>query len=1812
MSDILCRWLNSELRLSKVVEQSTIHMDFSNGYLIGEVLHKYELQNDFDQFSKSSSSNAKLNNFTRMEPTLHLLGVPFDLALAKAVMQGQPGAATRLLYQLFILLQKKKKAGLTGTAMETMQPAATARLHRVENDIYTERLKMVVKREAELKMQLISQRYETKAQDMYNKSVMAELVEDQKRRQEQEQLRLQDIEKHRLARKKQQEIMSRILTASIQIPKPPPNRTLKALERQRHQRKQVEAKNVHLEIAQFEKSMKGLSAPGLSDAEVAFDCSMDTGQVSLHHTLSPDEMVKANAEYVQKIRQRLEEDTAAREQREKRRRRVLVEQLRAHEAQEEALREEQLVERLMRQSQQEKRLAVQLMQARQQKEVLRQNRVLRERQYQDQRQRDFQEALDREAALARQTRLEQTEEAQKEIELHDRIAAERAQAQYRKHYDFCKEVLEQVVDLATKAGEYRFFTTNVIPAKMMREWKELFFSGKPLYEQACVDPAPAEPTPEQLIELEKEALLSRQDYDEYVSMTGDWACPEEGDPKSPPSNNDILGHIVHRLQNIVNPPKPRTPPPLFPGFSLKACVLGKVLSGKTTCLSKIAQVHGIHVLSATVLIEEALAAFQAGETEVVEKRECEALEGIHSPDKDADESERESEKEEALASHEDATPPGEDPKQEGTLETEVTPPLSMRAQHGAAVERVLKEGRAVPNGLLVDIIVNAIRHVPAGCGWILDGFPVDVAQAKLLEKALSGSDPDKPSAKSSKATLAVDKNVPQEAPPSPRALDLVVLLEVADDVVLDRAAKQAIVKEQSTAQVKDDDQTPDGEVPATQQDTTAQAVRSSSKLNLKGKQLQHWITGFQDTWPKLEKWFSGRQNVLVKISAQADEETVFKRVEEILQDTIIITEKDGIAAQSESVSSVAEPPLSLTTPAASTSALALEGLTAQRSCSKSMTQSPRASHSQIEGSKEKKSTHSIEGRDSRRQLSGKPSGKLSGSGLAQARRSSVSSSFEHALGQSNSPDSAVPGSDNWVYVDEPLAKEVSEYLVPYWDNVCDSYVTNVKAVMQNLRRERNLIIHHLHSVSDDFKQYLKRPDLKQEFVCQWQQDYNSIPDDMREDEETQAELHQRLDDLRERLWDICDRKKEEAEQERAALTGDGWLEDHAALLHNHFYSLMQVEVDRFQDTLRLLRDYYYSMGGTVLPEAPADFTCIPLLDIVEDEEANAGEKSRSPPGSAIPDRASKSGGKKDSDGPEEKKTKIVPLIARRPLTADSAKLGASSQSEEKLVNDTYQAALTAVNNLMQAELQQQEAEESRDQQVLERERQLCMSQASAAPNSAKDKKKGAAGAGAAKKKGASPAQEPSPPLVLDLQETRRVAVRTKIRQEYLAALEHEDRAVKQRLELVKRQAVETVLSLQTRADRTFSTLEDWLGARFLAEMGSIDQLAEVARHHIESATKVPQELVLVCTDFFVDGDLRVLASPSPPPRPPPQEMPVDTTLTILQLQAFYSQLLKVAPSGMLPSNEFSEILKELTSMNMGDNDLPDTWMNISEFQILDLVSVLSQDSEMLDWRLFLLSAALPWPMPTKQHLLQVLDRFRAADPQHTGFITEDQYLQMELWFTNDDTLTTPDDPSEPLPYDRLANLKKFFFTLFAEPDSPAVRLDYMDMLLYMAAHRDAVQGFVRALSLVTGQPLHYQSHSSPLLKSVLCIGEEAEEVAEEVAEAEEEEERPEDAGGEGVTIAALLDVVCHRHSKTSCHNPFQPNLRSKEEYKEEFIKIYKGLGFGPEEKAPFSILTQVPWIQNLMENAPQYQLPDIHRILYAQQSRREALGFSMA
>lgn len=64
------------------------------------------------------------------------------------------------------------------------------------------------------------------------------------------------------------------------------------------------------------------------------------------------------------------------------------------------------------------------------------------------------------------------------------------------------------------------------------------------------------------------------------------------------------------------------------------------------------------------------------------------------------------------------------------------------------------------------------------------------------------------------------------------------------------------------------------------------------------------------------------------------------------------------------------------------------------------------------------------------------------------------------------------------------------------------------------------------------------------------------------------------------------------------------------------------------------------------------------------------------------------------------------------------------------------------------------------------------------------------------------------------------------------------------------------------------------------------------------------------------------------------------------------------------------------------------------FQLQELASLLVINSELVDWRKFLLVAALPWPIPLEEELLETLQRFKAVDEEQLGTVTFEQYLQV--------------------------------------------------------------------------------------------------------------------------------------------------------------------------------------------------------------------------
>ncbi|NWX82532.1 SPEF2 protein, partial [Nothoprocta pentlandii] len=1723
MSEILCEWLNEVVKLSRSVVPGSLSEEFSTGYLLGELLHKYELQDDFNQFSQSRSvvANAKLNNFSRLEPTLQLLGVQFNENVAQDIMTGQHGAATKLLYQLYIALEKKKKAKLTGGAMEAMRPAGPAKLKSIETVLYRERLKNLMPRQTDLQLQQVSEHFEKKSKAIENKIARMHIAEQQKIQKLQEEQRAQDIEKLRMERRRQNEIMARIQAAIIQIPKPPPTHTLKAIEAKRLLKKKKEAEDTYKEIKKFE-----------NDIEKTLQ-TQKPHTTALETTAQTTELLNiySDDEYIKKIQKRMEEDTFAREQREKRRRKMLMDQLIAHEAQEEAYREEQLVYRLMRQSQQERRIAVQLMHVRHEKEVLRQNRIFREKQYEERRLKEFQEALDREAALAKQEKIDYEEQIIKERERHEKIAAERIQARYKKHYSICWEMINQIIDLSTKVGEYRMLTNNKIPFKLMCDWKEFFLNEKPIYDQASIQPMPEEPSPEQLVELDKMHLLDEKDYGEYKSMTGEWCPPEENSEIKPPLNNNILGHVLHRLMEIFYPPKPKPSPPVFPPFPIKGCILGKLLSGKTTCVKFLEKVFNIQVLSVDTLVQEAIQAFL--------KNEMKSQNSFISQEAQCSEKENGARMVEVQTGQLSVMMlnrqvrgriwPGNCDQSEPQSNDH---PLSVRAQLGAASQKFLKKGKSIPDELLIHILLEAIKQTPPERGWIVDGFPITVNQAKLLEKAFSGTDPDKRDDKndnSGKLLLVTDpRHHKKPFVPSP-TFDFCIFLDISDITVLKRMANLKYKLKSSEIKQEDSNQASDAKI-------------QEEKMDLVREQMLHRISGFLDTWPELEKWFSIHQNILVKVNAEIEENLLCKTVKEILMEEI--TKRENRSKFFGSYFLYFSKKILC-------------------SCQSSINVLFIYTCNTFEGTNSKEGTNSEE----------KPAGRK----LSQLTSEDIPPPIPVV------PPLIKPGSDEWVYVDEPLPKEIPDFLVPYWEMVENSYVNTIKTILRCLRDEQHSAIYYLADTRKHFQDYLKRPDLKQTFVSQWQSDFNSIADDLWEDEETKAELHQRVTDLRNRLWDICDNRKEETEQERTDIMNDGWLPDHKGIAMNHFFSLMQVEVDRFQDTKRLLHDYYRAMEGKIPTEDRRDFTRIPLLDITDLEQKEDQVKSRRIP---LVSRKPPS----PDISTTKPKSKGTPLKSAKDEVS-SENIVATPGKDEKLITDTWQTAVTAVASMVSAEIQAKEMEEEKERQQLElKERERLQSSQTTtgktAGKDAKDTKKFSPKSGS-KKKGAPPpvpvVEVTAPPLTAE--ELKKQELRLKIKQEYFSALEHEEGATKSRLELIKQKALAFVEELTRKVEEMYKDMETWLGARFLAEMSSVEKLIEVARHHIESSSKIQYEMILEETDFFMNHDIKVFPDPVPPPRLPPVEISENGTLTISQLTTLHKQFLQIAPKGVILRNEFIDIVMDLISLDVGTDYFPDEWMNLTLSDLQNLANELGANSELIDWRRFLLAAAQPWPVPSVTELLRTLHTFKSVDETGSGFVTQEHYTQVGLWFKGNEDLTVTESCTEHLPFDRLGHLIKFFYTLFAGTRRDPALLDYFQMLLYFASHPDPVEGVYRALSIAAGTYIERKKKAnSSASYTVIQINEEP------LIEEEDDEKEILNYRGKGfISLATLLQVFHSSGNRDEDKHRFH-SLQMRDSYNMYFMNVYREIGSEDLKPVPVALLLKHPFIQDLINNYQEYKL----------------------
>ena len=104
MAEIIYRWLEQEVCLSQPIQ--VLEEDFKNGFLIAEILHKYNQQQDMSQYVNNNSSHSMINNWCRLEPALRNIGLLLSSKVANEIMTAKHGAILALLYKMKVTLDK--------------------------------------------------------------------------------------------------------------------------------------------------------------------------------------------------------------------------------------------------------------------------------------------------------------------------------------------------------------------------------------------------------------------------------------------------------------------------------------------------------------------------------------------------------------------------------------------------------------------------------------------------------------------------------------------------------------------------------------------------------------------------------------------------------------------------------------------------------------------------------------------------------------------------------------------------------------------------------------------------------------------------------------------------------------------------------------------------------------------------------------------------------------------------------------------------------------------------------------------------------------------------------------------------------------------------------------------------------------------------------------------------------------------------------------------------------------------------------------------------------------------------------------------------------------------------------------------------------------------------------------------------------------------------------------------------------------------------------------------------------------------------
>ncbi|KYN06669.1 Sperm flagellar protein 2 [Cyphomyrmex costatus] len=1098
---------------------------------------------------------------------------------------------------------------------------------------------------------------------------------------------------------------------------------------------------------------------------------------------------------------------------------------------------------------------------------------------------------------------EEREEVEMEVcrmrELHQRIHDEKVRRMKKKHYDICSEIINNFVDIAVKIADYHQANGNHIPNSIWNDWRMLFLKSQPIFgHMDYFDDVEAE----NIKENEKEMKVDENEendaspWDQFV-------------PKKEKEVEEVyrlgcvvLGYIVHRLLETLYPYPAKIMDCPVPRVKVAAIILGVANATMHKQLRELLKNTGIRLLTMEDAINHCLESYKREMVDVeyidlnIISTTAKDIKRSEAKRKD-DSRERHPKKIERSAKSTTFQQNVAEEKQTQTPRQipydDMHPILSDTAYIGKWTYEFLTLGQPISNELNTKILIEYLKGIGDVEGWALINYPNTYEQMAMLEKALTGCEiPPDP-------VNLTDVNIDDIDPSSVR---IVFQSDEVDTFAIYRRVSSFYVKinlcnfnRQSRLlpnpifKAKDD-------TPSTTFMTIYIKVMPKSKTIDSQEQL---CIPLPDDATSMDEFYA-KQDIAYGFFYNVFDLPTLEQLAEFIADPF-----HGKKS-----------PLALSKKALQIDHKQKFLINSKTAVIKRLIPKSKWKHLEYE---EKKDVE-----DESRDLQLEPETQLV-NGYAK------------------------PGESNWQWLDFFQPAALLEILATLWESVEQAYIENLKETLSLKRMHMSAIIPYRNLVFRNLMTFINRPDKRQILLQDFHHAFNEIDEDLREDLDMKCELHCRVDDFRKELWELCDVRRYEAEEERKRTLRNQWTLMEAVVLVNVYIGILQTEVDRFVDTMQLLEDYYTSMSQKPLQESQFPkivLDNVELEDVLQEISLVENEKQTKSESIETSDRIVNK---------DQFKTEIETLLI------DVSKSFDPDQSiVYNTIKDNVRQVRNTVDSISSVILEMLKKEEKDVISKTEIKSKVDISADSTFAKLARRNR--------------------------DLIEERRYAVLFEIDRIY------------QRLDVLNAAARSDVTFLLDTLKQTFHRIHDYIVERYKREIESIDEMANVFCFAIEEKRPIQQELLLDGDQFVVKPN--IAGEHREQFNVPIREASSPLRFRMVQLGRLIDIFQRIAPHGIVSERVLVYVLQDLVSC--GEEDcyppfVPCAWRQLRPPDIEILVERLFGTTEYIEWREFVLYA-MDLPVPSHQDILKARAAFKVHDPESKEVVTCEQFHLTPLWF----------------------------------------------------------------------------------------------------------------------------------------------------------------------------------------------------------------------